>query len=112
MNEFDLERYRTAWKDGTRFGSRPLGPDEIEAVLSKQSGDITRQFRVGLVMDMVLKGVAAAAIGGLLLLFRGNPVVTGLNTAVLTVTLLLLFTQWKTLQAIPRPGLAGDSLRG
>jgi hypothetical protein len=111
MNEFDLERYRTAWQGGQNFGNRPLDPEEIDAMLRKSSKDITRQFRTGLLMDLVLKGLAAVALIGLLVLFRANPVLTTLNSFVLAFTLFLAYTQRKTLLEIPRPGIAGDSLR-
>jgi hypothetical protein len=111
MNEHELERYRTAWKGGQEFGRQPLGQDAIDAVLNKESKNITRQFRVGLLTDMALKGAAAVALVGLLFLYSGQPTVNWLNAFVLAFTLFLLFVQWKTLRRIPGHGLAGDSLR-
>ena len=111
MNETNLERYRAAWQGGQNFGKRPLDPEAIEAVLRKESKNITQQFRIGLLMDMVLKSLSAAALAGLLYLFRDNTILAWLNGIVLAFTLFLAYTQWKTLQDVPRPGIAGDSLR-
>ncbi len=111
MNEFDLERYRTAWKGDHHFGRGELSAREIEAVLKRESRTVTRQFRTGLTVDIVLKSAAVAALAGLLFLFRGNPAVSLLNTVVLAFTCFLLFLQWKTLQDVPRPAVAAMSLR-
>ena len=111
MNETNLERYRAAWQGGQNFGKRPLDPEAIEAVLRKESKNITQQFRIGLLMDMVLKSLSAAALAGLLYLFRDNTILAWLNGIVLAFTLFLAFVQWKTLREIPRAATAGDSLR-
>jgi hypothetical protein len=111
MNEFNFEKYRSAWKDEGSFGNRSLCRDEIDAVLNRESKDTSRQYRVGLVTDMVIKGVGAAALLGLLWLFRDNPAVSWLNTIVLAFTLFLVFVQWKTYLDIPPATLAGTDLR-
>ncbi|MEE4218304.1 MAG: hypothetical protein V2I48_11895 [Xanthomonadales bacterium] len=111
MNDNNLERYRAAWRANEHFGNRALSADEIHQVLTRESNTITRQFRNGLLFDMVLKGVAAVALAGLLFLFRGNATVSLVNTVVLGFTLFLLSVQWKTLQDVPRPSLAAESLR-
>lgn len=111
MTESNLERYRTAWQGGKNFGNRPLSQDEIDTVLNKASRDIRHQFRVGLIVDMALKGFAAIALAVLLFLFRDSPALGWLNGAVLLFTLFLLFVQWQTLQEIPGANAAGDSLR-
>ena len=111
MNEFDLERYKAAWKGESRFGRQALSAQEIKAVLKRESRTVTRQFRTGLLMDIVLKMVSAAALAGLLFLFRDNTAVSIMNTVVLAFTLFLLFLQWKTLQDVPRPQVAAESLR-
>jgi phosphotransferase system glucose/maltose/N-acetylglucosamine-specific IIC component len=111
MNEFDLERYKAAWKGEPRFGRQALSTPEIEAVLQRESRTVTRQFRTGLLVDIVLKSVSAAALAGLLFLFRGNTAVSIMNTVVLAFTLFLLFLQWGTLQDVPRPRVAAESLK-
>jgi len=111
MNEFDLKRYKTAWRNDNRFGERTLSANEIHAVMNRESKNVIRQLRTGLVLDIVLKSLAAVAIAGLLFLYRGSMPASTMNVVVLGFTLFLLFIQWKTLQDIPRPALAGDSLR-
>lgn len=111
MNDINLERYKAAWQGKEHFGTQSLSAEEIHRVLKRESNNISRQFRSGLLFDMVLKGIAAVALAGLLFLFRGNSTVSLMNTVVLGFTLFLLFVQWKTLQDVPRPSLAGESLR-
>lgn len=111
MNDIDLERYKSAWKGASHFGQQALGADEINRILKRESKNITRQFRTGLLMDMVLKGIAAAALTGLLFLYRDSSAVSLMNAVVLGFTLFLVFVQWKTLRDVPGPALAAASLR-
>ena len=110
MNDIDLERYKAAWKSENHFGRQALSADEMNRILERESKTITRQFRTSLLMDIVLKGIAAVTLVGLLFLFRGNSTVGLMNAVVLSFTLFLLFVQWKTLQDVPRPTLATESL--
>lgn len=111
MNDIDLERYKAAWKGETHFGQQALSADEINRILDRESKTITRQFRTALLMDMVLKGIAAVSLVGLLFLFQDSSTVSLMNAVVLGFTLFLFFFQWKTLQDVPRPALATESLR-
>jgi hypothetical protein len=111
MNEFDLEHYRTSWRAESTFGGPKLDPEQIEAMLRRESKSTTRQFRMALWLDIGLKGVAAAALLGLLLLYRGNGVVSLLHALAFAVTLFLTLLQWKTLRNVPPEGLAAASLR-
>ena len=111
MNEIDLEHYRTSWRAESTFGGPELDPEQIEAVLRRESKSTSRQFRTALWLDIGLKGLAAAALLGLLVLYRGYGGVSLLHAAVFAVTLFLLFLQWKTLRNVPPEGLAAASLR-
>jgi hypothetical protein len=111
MNEFDLEHYRTSWQAESTFGGNELDPEQIEAVLRRESKSTSRRFRMALWLDIGLKGLASAALLGLLVLYRGNGGVSLLHASVFAVTLFLLFLQWKTLRSVPPEGLAAASLR-
>jgi hypothetical protein len=111
MNESILENYRSAWRQEQSFGIRPLGRDEINAVLKKESKSMVQQFRTGLVLDMAIKGVLALALAGVLFLVPASATLSSLNAAVLALTLFLMFLQSITLREVPRPGLIGNNLR-
>lgn len=111
MNNTHLERYKTAWKNGNPFGLQKLSTNEIDRVLKRESKTITRQFRTGLLVDMMLKSISALLLVGLLFLYRGYATVSLLNTVVLGFTLFLIFVQWKTLKEVPPSTLAGENLR-
>jgi hypothetical protein len=111
MNESNLENYRSAWRQEQSFGTRSLGRDEINSVLKKESKSMVQQFRTGLVLDMVIKGLLALALAGVLFLVPASAKLSSLNAAVLALTLFLIFLQSITLHQVPRPSVIGDNLR-
>ncbi|MGD2131059.1 MAG: hypothetical protein PVJ33_05680 [Lysobacterales bacterium] len=111
MNDVDLANFRKMWHDEWATRTETLGVEQISAVLRKESNNITRQFKVALSLDMVLKVAGAAGLVGLLWLFRHDGVISWMNTSILALTLFLTFLQWMALQSIPPAELAGSSLR-
>ena len=111
MNESRLDQLRTAWRKTTAFDGAPLDAAAIDTLLERQSRDVTRQFRVALLMDIALKIVIAMALAVVLWLHRHHAGLTALNTVVLLGTLLCIGFERATLNAIPGAALAGGSVR-
>ena len=112
MNEFDLEKFRSAWKSQAGATQERLSQDDIHAFLKEESAGVSQLFRKGLIADIVLKGLALPALLGLLVLYCDGSMVNWFNSSVMAFTLFLVFFQWKTLKAVPHEDLLGSSLRG
>ncbi|MEJ2385622.1 MAG: hypothetical protein P8Y54_14770, partial [Xanthomonadales bacterium] len=112
MNESRLDQLRSAWRETPAFDGALLDASAIDTLLRRQSRDIRRQFRVALLMDIVLKAVIAVALAGVLLLYRQNAGLTVLHTMVLLVTVLAIGFERAVLSAIPGAAVAGGSVRG
>lgn len=111
MNEFNLEKYRSAWNGGAILLNESLTADEIRSLLNKESLTISQLFRRGLALDLLIKALFLPALAMLLVLFRDGSMVHWVNTCVLAFVAFLTFFQWKTLQAIPGPAVLSNTLR-
>jgi hypothetical protein len=111
MNDSQLEKLRSAWRETPAFDGAPLDEAAIDALLKQQSRDVTRQFRVALLMDIALKAVIAVALAIVLWLHRQHAGLTALNTMVLLATLLCIGFERAALKAIPGGAVAGGNVR-
>ncbi|MCW8925596.1 MAG: hypothetical protein OQJ84_05010 [Xanthomonadales bacterium] len=111
MNEFNLEKYRSAWNGGAIELNESLTADEIRSLLNKESLTISQLFHRGLALDLVIKSIFLPALAMLLVLFSDGTTIQWVNTCVLAIVAFLAFFQWKTLQAIPGPGVLSNTLR-
>jgi len=111
MKSIDLNTLRTAWKNEKAFTILKLSEAEIQGFLSKRSRDISQHFRLGLIMDLVLKSLVGISFIGILILFREN-----LNLILMIAVLLLgvLWTmryQWLLIGKIPEDSSTDPVIR-
>jgi len=86
-----LEKYRTAWKNESTLKSPWLSDKEIKSSLSSRSAHTDRMYRKGIIFDMVLKGLLAIAVAGVVLIYQasqGSWIVSTLLGAVLLASFL------------------------
>jgi len=111
MKSIDLEHIKAAWKNEKAFESMKLTEADIQGFLSKRSKDISQNFRIGLIMDLVLKGLVGISFIGILVLFREN-----LNLILMIAVLLLgvfatIRYQWLLIGKIPEGSTADPVIR-
>jgi hypothetical protein len=111
MNVPKLEKLSAAWRETAAFEGAPLDEASIDALLRKQSRDVTRQFRVALLTDIALKAVITVALTVMLWLLRNHAGLTALNTVSVLGTLLCIGFERAALKAVPGVDLAGRSIR-
>ena len=111
MNDSRLQKLRSAWQATAEFDGAPLDEAAIENLLRRQSRDITRQFRLALLMDIALKAVIAVALAAVLWLHRQHAGLTALNAVVLLTTVLGIGLERAALGAIPGGAVASGSVR-
>ena len=73
MNETDLDRYKSAWKNDAGFNSIKLDEADIQKFMHSASKDISSQFRNGIRIDIVLKSVLAFSFAATGILMSGEP---------------------------------------
>lgn len=85
-----LDKYKTAWKNESSFTGSMLSDKEIKTYLSNRSAHTDRMYRIGIMFDMVLKGLLAIAVAGVVLVYPASQG-TWIVSAVLGVVLLASF---------------------
>ena len=109
MNESDLEKYKTAWKEEKSFNRQTLSDSDIRTYLLKRSKGLINFFKTGLVFDIVLKIFLGISFGFLIILFQGNIYVIALCLASIIVMLYLIWLNYKIYRIIPgQEDYAGD----
>lgn len=111
MKTTDMDSIKSAWKNEGGFENKVLSQHDIEKFLQKKSRDITRLFKTGLAMDMILKGIIGASLIGILLLFSGNRQLFYAMIAVLAVILWAIWFQVKMYRRVPSGDMAKPDLR-
>ena len=101
MSSIDLDHMKTAWKKEKGFEDKSLSKADIEAFLHKKSRDISRLFRVGLVFDIVYKGIIGLSFLGILILFSGNQDIILMVAAILLVLIWAIIYQWRLIRRVP-----------
>jgi hypothetical protein len=111
MSSIDLDHMKTAWKKEKGFEDKSLSKADIEAFLHKKSRDISRLFRVGLVFDIVYKGIIGLSFLGILILFSGNQDIILMVAAILLVLIWAIIYQWRLIRRVPGTGASDPVIR-
>ena len=101
MKPVDLDTMKAAWKSEKSFEDHRLSEEDIERYLHKGSKDISQLFRKGLYFDIFLKGLSAAALVALGVLFRENLNLILLIAGILLITFWTIRYQWLLIGKIP-----------
>jgi len=109
MNNIDLERYKTAWKEEKSFNKATLSDPEIRTYIMKRSKGLTASFKAGLLLDIILKIILGVSFIALIVLFGGKIGIAGICTGSLLILFYLLWSQIATYRKIPgQEGYSGD----
>lgn len=96
-----LDKYKAAWREESSFNDSSLTDNKIRSYLSGRTAHADRMYRAGILFDLALKGLLAAAVAGIVILFRGAQG-SWLVSAILGATLVASFLfEWKILRQIP-----------
>jgi hypothetical protein len=106
-----MDSIKTAWKNEKGFENKVLSQSDIEKFLQKKSRDITRLFKTGLAMDVILKGIIGASLVGILLLFSGNRELCFAMIAILLLILWAIWFQVKMYRKVPSDDMANPDMR-
>jgi len=72
MKTFNLETYRSAWKNESGFENRKLSEKEIQQFLKSKSKKIEYVFKTGIIMNLIYKFLLSVAFIVFLYVFRPN----------------------------------------
>ena len=101
MNNTDLEKYKSAWKEEKSFREAVLTDSEIRAYIVKRSKGLTASFKAGLLLDIILKIILGISFIALIVLFRGKIGIAGVCTGSLLILIYLLWSHITTYRKIP-----------
>lgn len=101
MEKPDIEELRKSWMDQDASSTASLSEEDIRGFLQGSSRDITRQFRLGLDFDIVLKSILILSFVGSIFLFRNNMEVIALSGSLILVLGLGIRFQARMKQKVP-----------
>jgi len=102
MNDIDLEKYKSAWKEEKSFNKETLTDSEIKNYLLKRSKGLTDSFKAGLILDNILKIILGASFVVLIFLFPGKFDILVLCVIAILLLFYLLWLNITTYRKIPR----------
>ena len=91
MNENDLEKFKSAWKNEKAFSETELGREDILKFMNSTSKDLSAKFRSGIVIDAALKVLIAVSLGSIILLMKSLMVILLVSALVFLIALSLVF---------------------
>lgn len=111
MKAQDIDAIKAAWKEEKSFEEHRLSEADIERFLLKKSKDISQLFRMGLVIDMILKSVIALSFLGIIILFRAKLNIVVMGSVILLGVLWATRYQWLMIKKIPPTGASAPVIR-
>jgi hypothetical protein len=111
MKSLDLDSIKTAWKNERSFEDRKLSESDIQRFLTKRTKDITQLFKMGLVVDIVLKILIGISFLGIIMLFKENLNMVVLAAAILLGLLWAIRYQWQMIGKIPQSSVSEPVVR-
>jgi len=111
MKPLDLDSMKSAWKSEKSFEDHRLSEEDIERYMHKGSKDISQLFRKGLYFDIFLKGLAAASLLTLLVLYRENLNLILVIAGILLIIFWTIRYQWLLIGRIPQTREASPVIR-
>lgn len=111
MKDIDLGKYRSAWKRERSFNEKVLSENEIKKYLKKRSSDITRSFKTGLVIDIVLKILLVISFILIPWLISNNTGIIVLCTVLSVIIIILILFQILIYRLIPKHSDYNDNIR-
>lgn len=111
MNNIDIDKYKTAWKNESSFSNKKLSEDNISKYLKKSSKGISATFRNGLIFDIILKSLSVFASLYLIYLFPNTKNLIIFNAILLIVIAFLLFFQIRVFRNLPQNNYSNTDLK-
>ncbi len=103
METIDINKYKESWKQENQkiTSQNKLSIVEIQTFIHKQSKDVSQKFRIGIVVDAVIKSTLIVSYLILITLFWGDVTLISLNAILVLVSILLILFQIKVYKQIP-----------
>lgn len=102
MKARDLEALKAAWKNEKSFEDHRLSEADIAHFLSKKSKDISQLFKMGLLIDIVLKSIIGLSLLGIIILFREDLNILLMVSVIVLGIIWATRYQWRMIRKIPR----------
>lgn len=111
MKPLDLDKLKTAWKNEQSFEDQRLSESDIKRFLSKKSKGISQLFKMGLIVDIVLKTLVVLSFAGIIILFKENLNMVLLASAIILGLIWAIRFQWLMIGKIPQSGASEPVIR-
>jgi len=111
MKDIDFDKYKSAWEEEKNFDMKILSESELSKYLKKRSKGITNSFRIGLIIDIILKIILGISSIFLIWLYSNHAGIITLCSILFALTCYLLLFQFKTYDRIPRQEEYSKNLR-
>jgi len=111
MEETDLEKYKSAWGKERSFSDKTLTETDIRNYLKKRSSELTRSFRAGLIIDIVIKVLLVVSFVSISFLFSGMNGIKAICFISVAIIILLMFFQISTYRKIPKRKEYSDNIK-
>lgn len=101
MEDINLEKYKSAWKEERGFPEERLSRDQIAKFMQLTSKNITGLFKKSLLTDIVIKLLLSFFFALLLVLFSDQNRIEIAIAALMLVTFVFMVIQYKIYRQIP-----------
>jgi hypothetical protein len=112
MKEIEMDKYKQLWNNEKGFDKKILSDREISGYLRKRSRSITGSFRIGLLIDIVLKVLLGISFLILALLLADNATIQILCGIMFLLLCYLFFLQIRTYIRLPGKFEYTDNIKG
>jgi hypothetical protein len=101
MEDINLEKYKSAWKEGQGFPEEKLSRDQIAKFMQLTSKNISGLFKKSLLTDIVIKLLLSLLFALLLVLLSNQNRIQIVNAALILLTLFSIVIQLNVYRQIP-----------
>lgn len=101
MEDINLEKYKSAWKEGQGFPEEKLSRDQIAKFMHLTSKNISGLFKKSLLTDIVIKLLLSLLFVLLLVLFSNQNQILIINAVLIFFTLCCIVIQLSIYKQIP-----------
>jgi hypothetical protein len=102
MEDADLGKYKSAWKEEKNFSQKKLSETDIKMYLNKRSSEISRSFRTGIIFDIILKTALVISFIVISRLLTGNSGIVWICIFSGIIIISLILFQVDTYRKIPK----------
>ncbi|MCJ7819738.1 MAG: hypothetical protein MUP53_00925, partial [Bacteroidales bacterium] len=111
MKGIDLDKYKLAWEEEKSFDTKIVSEFELKKYLNKRSIGIVASFKIGLMIDFILKTILGISFLILIWLYSNHTGIILFCGSIFLLICCLIFLQFRTYRSIPGQKVYSDDIK-